>query len=312
MSCNKDNVKFTVFFNSNEGTAVPPQIVIDGKKATKPEDPTRSGYTFMAWQKDAGLTNEWKFDIDVVTEDVTLYAKWEPKQMIITTSASEIWFSMEGTGTTIVDWGDGSPQRIVSIEDDDITWIECRHRYSVETTHTITIIGDNIWSMQCPGGLITLDVSKNLALKELHCFNNPLTFLNVSGLTLLEILSCSNNLLTSLDISGLTQLKSFVCWGNPLSSLNMSGLSNLEWADCSKNQLTSLNIAGFTSTLTYFDCGRNYMNSTTLNNLFASLPIVVSGSIQIYNNGPDYDGSGTDGCDVTIAEKKGWYVYTGD
>ena len=36
-------------------------------------------YTFKGWYKDAALETEWDFDKDVVTADITLYAKWETK-----------------------------------------------------------------------------------------------------------------------------------------------------------------------------------------------------------------------------------------
>ena len=53
--------------------------VAKDSKITKPEDPTRTGYTFKGWYKDAALTQEWNFETDTVTADITLYAKWEPK-----------------------------------------------------------------------------------------------------------------------------------------------------------------------------------------------------------------------------------------
>ena len=75
-SCNKDNVTFfTVSFISNKGSTVLAQTVKEGEKATKPEDPLRSGFVFVAWYKDAELSNEWDFNTDVVTADVTLFAK---------------------------------------------------------------------------------------------------------------------------------------------------------------------------------------------------------------------------------------------
>ena len=72
----KDPKRFTVTFNSNEGSAVSPQTVEEGKRATKPDDPTRNGYLFDAWYKETALTNVWNFDADVVTADITLHAKW--------------------------------------------------------------------------------------------------------------------------------------------------------------------------------------------------------------------------------------------
>lgn len=68
---------YTVTFDSNGGSAVPDQGVYEGEKVTKPGDPTRGGYTFVAWYKEEGLTTEWKFDTDTVSSNITLYAKWE-------------------------------------------------------------------------------------------------------------------------------------------------------------------------------------------------------------------------------------------
>lgn len=68
---------YTVTFDSNGGSAVPEQGVYAGEKITEPGDPTRGGYTFVAWYKEEGLTTEWKFDTDTVSSNITLYAKWE-------------------------------------------------------------------------------------------------------------------------------------------------------------------------------------------------------------------------------------------
>ena len=75
-SCEKRETLYTVSFDSNGGSFVVPQTVKGGERATKPEDPTRHGYQFMAWYRDAGFTTEWIFDVQVVTADITLYARW--------------------------------------------------------------------------------------------------------------------------------------------------------------------------------------------------------------------------------------------
>ncbi|MBQ0098911.1 MAG: InlB B-repeat-containing protein [Oscillospiraceae bacterium] len=69
-------VKHTVTFESNGGSSVQGQTVTHGDKATEPEDPTKTGYTFTKWYKDEGLTEEWKFDTDTVLEDTVLYADY--------------------------------------------------------------------------------------------------------------------------------------------------------------------------------------------------------------------------------------------
>ena len=74
-----DKEVFTITFDSNGGSSVEPVDVVKDSKIEKPENPTKSGYTFKGWYKDAALETEWDFDKDVVTADITLYAKWETK-----------------------------------------------------------------------------------------------------------------------------------------------------------------------------------------------------------------------------------------
>lgn len=69
---------FTVTFESNGGDPVDPQSVPEGGKATKPADPEYTGYTFGGWfEDDTTFLDEWDFDVDTVTGDITLYAKWD-------------------------------------------------------------------------------------------------------------------------------------------------------------------------------------------------------------------------------------------
>ena len=66
---------FTVSFDTDGGSSVADQTVNYGSVATKPEDPTKSGYTFDRWYADAELTTAFLFTTPI-TEDTTIYAKW--------------------------------------------------------------------------------------------------------------------------------------------------------------------------------------------------------------------------------------------
>lgn len=67
---------YTVTFNSNGGSDVPEQIRANAA-ATKPADPTRSGYDFGGWYTDEAFTTEYTFtESEKVTQALTLYAKW--------------------------------------------------------------------------------------------------------------------------------------------------------------------------------------------------------------------------------------------
>lgn len=63
---------FKVVFNSNGGSAVSNQYVIDGEKAVEPTTPTKDGYTFSKWLK--GIA-EYDFNTPV-TSHITLKATW--------------------------------------------------------------------------------------------------------------------------------------------------------------------------------------------------------------------------------------------
>ena len=60
---------------SGHGTAPASQTVADGDKATKPTDPTASGYTFKGWYTDSTFQTAFDFNT-AIHADTTLYAKW--------------------------------------------------------------------------------------------------------------------------------------------------------------------------------------------------------------------------------------------
>lgn len=71
---------FTVTFNSQGGSYINPVIAPGNSRIDEPVLPTRVGYTFGGWYKDVGLTDDWDFSTDVVTSNMTLYAKWTLNQ----------------------------------------------------------------------------------------------------------------------------------------------------------------------------------------------------------------------------------------
>ncbi|WP_138754471.1 InlB B-repeat-containing protein [Paenibacillus sinopodophylli] len=66
---------YTVTFDTQGGSAVPDKLTYSGTIPT-PATPTKSGYIFTGWYKDASLTTEWNFSADPVNKDMTLYAGW--------------------------------------------------------------------------------------------------------------------------------------------------------------------------------------------------------------------------------------------
>lgn len=75
---------YTVTFNSDGGTAVSSQQVIENGYAVLPDAPTKTGYTFVNWQDETNVV--WDFALDPITEDMTLYATWTVVTYTITYS----------------------------------------------------------------------------------------------------------------------------------------------------------------------------------------------------------------------------------
>ena len=78
----------TVTFNANGvGENPKPLIVESGAKLSAeqlPALPETDGKIFGGWFKEAACTNQWKKDSDTVTKNITLYAKWTVKAVLLT------------------------------------------------------------------------------------------------------------------------------------------------------------------------------------------------------------------------------------
>ncbi|PEL05849.1 InlB B-repeat-containing protein [Bacillus sp. AFS017336] len=95
--------KYTATFNSNGGSAVTAKTVNYNSVVTKPANPTRKGFVFAGWYKDAALKTAWNFTTDKVTANTTLYAKWTvatptglKAAKASTTSVKVNWASVSG------------------------------------------------------------------------------------------------------------------------------------------------------------------------------------------------------------------------
>jgi uncharacterized protein (TIGR02145 family)/uncharacterized repeat protein (TIGR02543 family) len=72
-------IQCMVTFNLQGGAGTIPSVSVDyNSTITKPlSDPTKLGYFFKTWVKDSVSANAWNFSSDKVTSDISVYAKWE-------------------------------------------------------------------------------------------------------------------------------------------------------------------------------------------------------------------------------------------
>ncbi len=126
-------------------------------------------------------------------------------------------------------------------------------------TGDVTGIGyfTNLKELDCYNNQLTkLDLSKNTELKMLNCAYNTLNSLDLSANTKLETLHCENTGIGSLNVSTAAALKELVCSGNRLAALDVSANTNLEILNCQQNEITTLNVSANTA-LTELTCGLN-------------------------------------------------------
>jgi len=284
-------------------------------------------------------------------------AKAQSKMTIKTAlSQKQVIIGMTGSDEATIDWGDGKSDHVllqsetkyyhdydVDLSDDPYPWVENMPSY------TITISEEHVTGLYLEGCLdspgnsyddndrdircLELDVSKNIALMKLNCWDTALTTLDVSKNTALITLDCGFNSLTDIDVSNNTALKDLSCEENLMENLDISKNILLQKLDCSHNQLTNLDVSNHTelyflscdyNKLTNLDvshntelqdlyCSHNDLSEIALNMLFGTLPLYK----RITHEGTDGGGyryinaennPGAKSCDTSIAENKEWEV----
>jgi uncharacterized repeat protein (TIGR02543 family) len=139
-----EQTSYTVTFNVDGGSAIASQSVASGGKVTQPADPTKTGYTFAGWYKEAAKTTLWNFDTDVVTANTTLYAKWVTEAVNVTFSGfadEEIDLTPDGDQPlSKSNWKDLTVSLVGVENNDSIQWFEDGKRMwdsNSKTEHTI-------------------------------------------------------------------------------------------------------------------------------------------------------------------------------
>ncbi|MDE7263602.1 MAG: leucine-rich repeat protein [Anaeroplasmataceae bacterium] len=92
---------YMVTFDSQGGSRVADQEVLEGNPIRRPETPERNGYFLNGWYLTSSPTadSEWHFDTDFVTKDITLYAGWTIENLQDPTE--KLIFKQDGNAYTI-------------------------------------------------------------------------------------------------------------------------------------------------------------------------------------------------------------------
>lgn len=121
--------KFTVKFDTQGGSKIDDVKVAKNTAVAKPTDPTRTGYEFKGWYKEKACTNAWDFT-KPITEDRTLYAKWEQQDMVTGIELSGAYKTRYKKGDTF----DASELVVKELhtKDDDVTLTADKYTIKLE------------------------------------------------------------------------------------------------------------------------------------------------------------------------------------
>ncbi len=143
--------EYTVTFDSNGGSAVESQSVVEGESAEEPEEPVYAGYEFDGW-----YLNGQAYDFSsAVTEDITLTAQW--------TAVYTVTFDSNG-GTAVADQQvrDGEtatePTAPTNGENAFLGWYLNGRKYDFSTPVTSNITLVAVWN---DGGQVEYTITFN-------------------------------------------------------------------------------------------------------------------------------------------------------
>lgn len=138
----EDNrTKYTVSFDSIDGSEVASIEVGEGDLVAEPTQPTKIACEFVGWYKENDYINIFDFEVETITDNITLYAKWDAVEEMTA-------FDFTSTATTCIITGIKDeftesitiPNYVTSIG--DYAFDYCRSLKSITIPNSVTSIGE--------------------------------------------------------------------------------------------------------------------------------------------------------------------------
>ena len=115
---------------------------------------------------------------------------------------------------------------------------------------------ENLTVLNCgQNNLDSIDISKNLMLRDFQCFSNNFLALDITQNLFIEKLNCNSNKLANLDLSQNSLLEDLECGNNDIINIDVSNNLLLDRFRCSGNLLEAIDISSNLE-LVIFECGR--------------------------------------------------------
>lgn len=178
-----------------------------------------------------------------VISTMTTFAQTEPAielQAEVDGNTRTLTIGLGVEGTVQIDWGNGEKVTSENIPVYD-GWNQVNVYGTVSGDGKVKIYGDNIVYFECSSRVdgaqvLSLDVTKATALKDLTANTNKLTAIDLTKNTELEKLTISNNQLTSIDISKCTKLTTLDIKNNLLTAIDITKNQALQNLTISENK----------------------------------------------------------------------------
>ena len=152
-----------------------------------------------------------------------------------------IWNGVDANGDSIITYGEAAA----------ITFLNLSSYFGPDITDLTGIEAfTNLSILVCRCNKIaSMDLSKNVSLREVYAYDNDLQSIDVSGCKELNYLHvgtdglCLKNRLSSLDISNNKHLRTLICNNNLIEELDISTNPDFELLECHLNLITALDLS---------------------------------------------------------------------
>lgn len=214
-----------------------------------------------------------------VISTMTAFAQTEPAielQAEVDGNTRTLTIGLGVEGTVQIDWGNGEKVTSEVIPAYD-GWNQVNVFGTVSGDGKVKIYGDNIVYFDCSSRVdgaqvLSLDVTKATALKDLTANTNKLTAIDLTKNTELEKLTIDKNQLTSVDISKCTQLTTLVINNNLLTAIDITKNQALQKLTISENKFAGELDLSTNPALKYVYALNMDLNSVKIGNNTASKP----------------------------------------
>ena len=215
-----------------------------------------------------------------VISTMTAFAQTEPAielQAEVDGNTRTLTIGLATEGTVQIDWGNGEKVTSENIPAYD-GWNQVDVYGTVSGEGKVKISGDNIVYFECSSRVdgaqvLSLDVTKATALKDLTANTNKLTSIDLTKNIELTKLTINNNQLTNIDISKCTQLTTLDISNNLLTAIDITKNQALQTLRIGQNKLTGeLDLSTNPTIKLVYALGME-LNSVKIGNNTASKPL---------------------------------------